>query len=288
MAKFPRTNIGSQSVSRMVIGTNWFLGWSHATEAKDRYIKENVAERKKIADILEVFFKAGIDTVLGQITCSPLSEAIKEAEDRTGVKAVIITTPLLTISPAVPLNGFDMDEANKVLDAHAKLGAKICMPHAFTTDAVVDKCTRTIRKMDTICKMIRDRNMIPGLSTHMPETIIFADESGLDVETYISIYNAAGFLMQVECDWTAKMINNAKKPVLTIKPMAAGMLRPFQGLNFVWNTIRERDMVALGTMSPEEAAECIEMSLSILEHRPSGVKLQETRSKASLKSRESK
>lgn len=288
MAKFPRTTVGGQSVSRMVVGSNWFLGWSHATRAKDNYIKQNVAERKKIADILEVFFKAGVDTVMGQITCDPFSAAIKEAEDRTGVKAIIMTTPMFTITPQVPVDGFDMNEVNKVLDAQAKLGARICMPHACTTDAMVDKCTRTVRQMDTVCKMIRERNMIPGLSTHMPETILFADESKLDVETYISIYNAAGYLMQVEVDWTSRVIHAAKKPVVTIKPMAAGQLRPFQGLTFAWNTLRECDMVTLGTMSPEEAAECIEMSLSILEHRQSDVQLQETRSKASLKSKETK
>ena len=46
--------------------------------------------------------------------------------------------------------------------------------------------------------------MIPGLSTHMPETPIYADESGLDVDTYISIYNAMGFLMQIEVDWVQR------------------------------------------------------------------------------------
>ena len=45
-----------------------------------------------------------------------------------------------------------------------------------------------------------------------------------------------GFLMQVEVDWIANVIRNAKKPVMTIKPMAAGQIRPFQALNFVWNT----------------------------------------------------
>jgi hypothetical protein len=133
--------------------------------------------------------------------------------------------------------------------------------------------------------MTRELGMVPGLSTHMPEAIIFADESGLDVETYISIYNAMGFLMQVEVDWIASVIRGAKKPVMTIKPFAAGQIRPFQGFNFVWNTIREQDMVTVGTMSPKEAAECIEMSLSILEHRTADVKLQETRSKASIKKR---
>ena len=37
----------------------------------------------------------------------------------------------------------------------------------------------------------------------MPESIVYADETDLDVATYISIYNAYGFLMQVEVDWTS-------------------------------------------------------------------------------------
>ena len=35
-----------------------------------------------------------------------------------------------------------------------------------------------------------------------------------------------GFLMQIEVDWMQRMIRNAKKPVMTIKPMAAGQAPP--------------------------------------------------------------
>jgi len=38
--------------------------------------------------------------------------------------------------------------------------------------------------MDKISEMIRKYKMIPGLSTHVPESIVYSDESGLDVETY--------------------------------------------------------------------------------------------------------
>ena len=72
---------------------------------------------------------------------------------------------------------------------------------------------------------------------------------------------------------------------MTIKPMAAGQLRPFQALTFVWNTIRPQDMVTVGTMTPKEAAELIEISMSILENRQADVTLQETRSKSSIKTR---
>ena len=48
---FPRTTVGGLSLSRMIVGTNWFLGCSHATAAKDKYLVNNVKDRKKIADI---------------------------------------------------------------------------------------------------------------------------------------------------------------------------------------------------------------------------------------------
>ncbi len=280
---FPRTNVGGLSLSRMIIGTNWFLGYSHCTPSKSSLIRQVVKGRREMADIIEVFFRAGVDTIMGPLEREEWADAVREAQDRTGVKGIIVATPTLPITPETPTKGFDVGEVERILDRDARLGASICMPHTSTTDAVVDRCTREVRQMDAVCAMIRERGMIPGLSTHLPESIIYSDETGLDVETYISIYNAMGFLMTVEVDWIAQVIQNAKKPVMTIKPMAAGQIRPFQALNFVWNTIRPIDMVTVGTMTPDEARELIDLSLSILDNRPAQMELQETRSKASLK-----
>jgi hypothetical protein len=285
MKEFPRTTVGGISVSRLIIGTNWFLGWSHTTHAKDMYIKEVVGTRDNIASILEVYLKAGVDTIMGPLV--PLMyDAIEEAKQRAGRDMIIVTTPHFTVGPHIPESGFDLDEAAQVLDDCAERGTTFCMPHQSVTDATVDRCTRTLRKMDQLCAMIRERGMVPGLSTHMPEAIIYSDESGLDVDTYISIYNSMGFLMQVEVDWIQRVIQNAKKPVMTIKPLAAGQLRPLQGLTFVWNTIRPQDMVTIGTISVREAQEVIDLSMEILERRPIDNVLQETRSKKSVKSAE--
>jgi hypothetical protein len=267
----------------MIIGTNWMRGFSHCTRAKDLLIGRVAGDRKSMADIIEVFFRAGVDAIMGQIEHETMMSAIRDAEDRTGVKAIIVSTPGLPVTRETPAKGFDMGEVERILDIHVKNGAAFVMPHQSTTDAMNDRCTREIRHMASICKAIRDRGMRTGLSTHMPESIIYADETGLDVDTYISMYNAMGFLMQVEVDWISRIIAGAKKPVMTIKPMAAGHIRPFQAFNFVWNTIRDCDMVTVGTMTPDEAKECIDLSLSILERRGSDVKLQETRSKASIK-----
>jgi len=282
MDGFPRTEVGGVSLSRMIIGTNWFLGYSHCTEARDAFLEDSM-DSKKIADIIEVFMRAGVDTIMGLMTRAKLVDAVKEAQDRTGKRLILVSTPGFPNTARGPSGEVDLDEAERILDSEAAAGSTFVMPHQGTTDNLVDRTTRSIRKMDRLAKLIRDRGMIPGLSTHMPESIVYADETGLDVETYVCLYNAMGFLMQVEVDWIAQVIHAARKPVMTIKPMAAGQIRPFQAFAFVWSTIRACDMVTVGTMTPDEAKECIDLSLSFIEGRYRRMTLQETRSKESIK-----
>jgi hypothetical protein len=210
MALFPRTDVGGLSVSRLVVGTNWFLGWSHASDAKDQLIRDVVRERTRIAGILTAFFEAGVDTVMGPFPHPPLLGAVHDAEDRSGVRAIIVSTPSFPVDPDVPAKGFDRGDVARLLDDQAEIGTRICMPHQSTTDSLVDRCTRTVRH-------------------------------------------------------------------------AAGQLRPFQGLTFAWNAVRDVDMVTVGTMSVGDATEVIDLSLAILERRSGGTRLQETRSKQSVK-----
>jgi hypothetical protein len=277
MNEFPRTMVGGVSVSRMIIGTNWLLGFSHTSAAKDNWIK-GYHTAKSIADILSVYFENGIDTIMGNPTPT-LRQAMDTVEQKFGRKAILIATPGFNIVPGGPA----ANEPEPLLDEARKYKATFCMPHQCVTDALLDRMHGVIRDMDKYSKMIRERGMIPGLSTHMPETVVIADKTGLDVESYIQIYNSAGFMMQIEVDWVMRIISDAKKPVMTIKPMAAGRLTPVVGLAFVWNTIRDQDMVTVGTTTPDEAREVIELSLDFINGRIPYNKLQETRSKKSLK-----
>jgi hypothetical protein len=276
MDTFPRTMVGGVSLPRLLIGSNWFLGYSHTSLAKDNFIK-SYQSRDKIAKILSTFLEYGVDAVMGPV--NPLfEESIRDAEDHTGKKLTRILTPWFNITPGGPAD----NEPEVVFDQCMQYGATFCMPHQAVTDALLDRRDGKIRDLDKYTRMIRERGMIPGLSTHMPESVLIADKTDADVETYIQLYNAAGFLMQVEADWVMNVIRNAKKPVMTIKPMAAGRLLPVVGLAFVWNTIRPIDMVTVGTTTADEARECIEISLDLLCRQVPEYELQRTRSKKSL------
>ena len=273
---FPRTTVAGISLPRLLVGSNWFLGYSHTSLAQDKFIKD-FQTREKISKIIDVFMEYGIDAVMGPLN-PILEDAICASEDRAGQKIIRIYTPLFNFAPGGPKD----NEPEVVLDNAAKWNATFCLPHQSVTDALVDRRAGVIRDINKYTTMIRDRGMIPGLSTHMPESVIYADRTDADVETYIQIYNGAGFLMQVEADWVMNVIRNAKKPVMTIKPLAAGRLMPIVGFSFVWSTIRPIDMVTIGTTTPDEARECIEISLSLLNKEIPDYELQKTRSKISL------
>ena len=262
---FPRTTIGGLSVSRMIMGTNNIMGGSHRTMARDLHIKEINNHAESVAAIVEAYLASGVDTIVGRMVEWDFAiDGIRLAEQRTGKKVNVIELAVFDVA--------DTTEGRQDAAAMIKLckdrGVDIVLPLHFIVEKLVDKGQEKIHRIEDYLYMIRDNGMIPGLSAHMPEIITYADGNGYDVETYIQIYNAAGFLMQIEVETVHKIIWGAKKPVITIKPMAAGHLNPFVGLTFVWNTIRPQDLVAVGCMTPLEAEEAVEYSLAAIERRP--------------------
>jgi hypothetical protein len=117
MGTFPRTIVGGISVSRLIIGTNWFLGWSHTSAARDRFIK-SYQTRENLADIISVFLEAGVDTLMG-MPVPLLKAAIRDAEDRVGRKVILILTPHFNLLPGGPPES----EPEHVFDHCRELGA---------------------------------------------------------------------------------------------------------------------------------------------------------------------
>ncbi|MGO9307855.1 MAG: hypothetical protein ACLQDL_02385 [Spirochaetia bacterium] len=262
---FPRTTVAGVSLSRMVIGTNWILGYSHTSAAADEGIRKRNCSPEAIAEILEAFLESGVDTIMVEMRGrAAVLDAMKRTEDATGKRIIRVDTPVINVddSPAA------RREAEAVIADSARNGATFCLPHHSSVEQLVLKNSRAIPRLPDYLSMIRDHGMIPGLSAHMPELVVFSDLNGYDVETYVQIYNCAGFLMQVEIEYVHAIIWNARKPVMTIKPMAAGRVSPFVGLTFAFATIRERDMVTVGCLSAPEAREDVEIGMAALERRP--------------------
>jgi hypothetical protein len=228
-------------------------------------IRQEHKNIESTSQIFEEFLAHDIDAVLGLFGVDQnLIPAVQLAQEHTGKKLILIDEPIINVDDTPAARA----EAKREIEACAKRGATFCMPLHSCIEELVNKNTQTIDRLPDYLDMIRQAGLIPGLSAHMPEVIQYADLNEYDVETYIQIYNCMGFLMQVEIESVAKIIQSAKKPVITIKSLAAGRTTPFVGLNFSYNTIREKDMVAIGAYTPLEAIEDIEIAQAAIDRRP--------------------
>ncbi len=262
--KFPRTVVGGVSMPRILIGTNWLLGYSHTGAAADRLITSKFSSPEAFLPVFAAYLQYGIDAVMGPVSATPIAlDAIRYAEEKLGRKLIIIDTPTMNVddSPAA------RREADVTIRRSAEIGSTFCLIHHSSMEELVNKNKRTITRLPDYLAMMRDHGLIPGLSAHMPEAILYSDANEYDVETYIQIFNCMGFLMQVEVEGVARIIRNAKKPVMTIKPFAAGRVSPFVGLNFNWSVLRDQDMITMGVMSEAEVHEDVEISFAALERR---------------------
>ncbi len=262
--QFPRTQVENVSLSRMLIGTNWLLGWSHTSASADEMIKRRYESAEAFKPILETYLSHGVDSIMAPFGLSPeLTRAVKETEQHMGREIVMIDTPTLDVTDSAESRRI----SQRMVRESKERGAKICLIHHSAAEQLVNKNLGQIVRLDDYTRMIRDAGMVPGLSAHMPELVVYSDQNGYDVQTYIQIFNCMGFLMQVEIETVASIIHSAKKPVMTIKSMAAGRCSPYVGLTFSWTAIRPRDMVTVGAFTPQEAQEDIEISLAAIEHR---------------------
>ena len=264
MKSFSRTQVAGISLPRILIGTNWVLGYSHRSPSADNMIRSKYDNKEAVAELIEAYLQYDIDAIMAPIEeNSILLNGIRMAEDKTGKKITLINTPIVDVSDSES----GRKSAMKTIEANAKIGSDFCLVHHSSCEQLISKLHGTMDRLPDYLDMIRQNGMNPGLSAHMPEVIMYADNNEYDVETYIQPYNCMGFLMQVEVENVSRVIWNAKKPVMTIKSMAAGRCSPYVGITYNFATIRECDMVTIGAHTADEVHEDVEIALAALEKR---------------------
>ena len=270
MSEFPRTEVSGVSLPRVLIGSNWVLGYSHRSVSHDNMIRARYSTKEAVADLVSAYLEYGVDAMMAPFVddegnpVQPLMDGIHEAEQRMGRKVILIDTPTLNVDDN---KGARLFSAKKI-EGSAKNGATFCLVHHSSVEQLVNKNKGTMDRLDDYTHMIRDNGMIPGLSCHMPELVVYSDNHPeYDVQTYIQIYNCMGFMMQVEIEGVRAITQNAKHPVMTIKSMAAGRVTPYVGITFSFASLRPCDMVTLGAHTVPEVHEDLEIALAAMEHR---------------------
>ena len=171
---FPRTIVENISLPRLLMGTNWMLGWSHTTTSADRMITNRFSRSEPFQAMVEAYLNCGIDAMMAPFTGQQaLLDGIKQAEDKSGRHVIKIDTPIIDVSDTKE----GRRSAESIIAGCAKNGSEICLIHHSSAEQLVSKLKGTMDRLPDYLDMIRQHGMIPGLSAHMPELVLYSDET---------------------------------------------------------------------------------------------------------------
>ncbi|MFQ6041257.1 MAG: hypothetical protein ACE5PV_10415 [Candidatus Poribacteria bacterium] len=252
MPKFPSITIEGVEVPKALIGINSLLGWSHTSRGRDEWIRRYFTV-ELIAEVFATAVNLGVTGVLGPVH-PKLIDAIKLTEDITGEKMTFVAT---TIGAK--------EETKEQIKILKDFGAPFCCLHGGWADKWEIKDGRFVDLEDYL-KRIRDAYLIPGSATHNGERLKMMDENGYDISVFVTPVNKMGFYMNPSKEAALDAVNNCRKPVIAIKPLASGRFdegRIKEWLQWVFD-VRGVDSMVIGFMSPEEATEDIIAAKEIL------------------------
>ena len=123
---------------------------------------------------------------------------------------------------------------------------------------------RRFDELQQIADLVRNRIGNFLLGTHNAGLVIpMAEDARLRVDGYLAPVNKAGILMFPTQRLAVEAIRSAKKPVIGIKPLGGGRVRPMDAFQYVFEEVgMPTTMVGIGSM--EEAEETLSAALKAL------------------------
>ena len=124
MTEFPTTHIGGIELSRLLIGSNPFGGYSHFSAARSAWLKRYFT-LERIVEVLQTCSARGLNGMVSPVQAK-FADALKAHEDRTGRKIHWVATPGGA--------GTEGETIEEEIDWAAKNGADYILPHPCWTD----------------------------------------------------------------------------------------------------------------------------------------------------------
>ncbi len=241
--------IGNVEVSRLLLGSNPFSGFSHQSFERDR----EMIRWYTTARIKEVLFEAEGLGITGLVARADfhIVRLLREYWDEGGKLQWFAQT-----CPGVGPSEMCVQRA-------ADGGAKACHIHGGVMDHLVaqnktDEAKRAV-------EMIREKGLQAGIAGHNTGVFEWAEEN-LDVDYYMCCYynptlrdespeHVPGAREKFRPEDRAAMtdlIQTLSKPVIHYKIFAAGRNDPEEAIRFSCSKLREGDLVCIGVYTAEK------------------------------------
>ena len=251
-ALLPTVKFGKQDITRMIVGSNPFYGYSHFNRILDQTMREWYSQDRKM-EVLHACEREGINTWQLHYDDLPM-EDFKRYRAEGGRMHLVL------------LADFELMKNPGLLPQVAKLGPLGIGHHGNRTDERYRSGEK--QKIKDFLKAVRDAGVMVGLSTHNPAVVDTAESEGWDVDYYQTcLYRVsrtpeearAEFkeapigetYMEKDPERMCKMIRQTKKPCLAFKLFGAGraVANPRQieaAFRFALSNIKPTDAVIVG------------------------------------------
>ena len=268
----PTVKFGKAEITRLIVGSNPFYGYSHFNHTLDQLMREWYTQDRKM-EVLHACEKQGINTWQLHYNDLPM-EDFKRYRGEGGKMHLIL------------LADFALMKDPKLVPEAAKVAPLGIGHHGNRTDERFRNGEKD--KIKDFLKAVRDAGVMVGLSTHNPAVIDTAEGEGWDVDYYqCCLYRVsrtpaesrAEFgeapvgetFMEKDPERMCSMIRQTRKPCLAFKLFGAGRTtgspeQVEQAFRFALSHIKPTDAVIVG-MYPrfrDEVAENTEIVRRIL------------------------
>ncbi len=243
--------IGSLAVSRLLLGSNPFSGYSHQGVARDR----EMIRYYTVSRIKEVLFEAerlGIRAVVGRAD-HHVMRFLLEYWDEGGKLAWLAQT-----CPAVGPSEFCVRMA-------IEGGASACHIHGGVMDHLIaqGKADEVRRAID----MLKEHAIPVGVAGHKTRVFEWAEEN-LELDYYMCCYydptardedpehksGAEETYLEENRKAMTSLIQTLSRPVIHYKILAAGRNEPEEAFAYCGRYLRPQDMVCIGIYSKNDPA----------------------------------
>ena len=235
--------IGNLSVSRFILGSNPFSGFSHqGIDADERMMHYFTTDRIKAT--LREAESLGINTL---VACADhhIMRVLTEYWDEGGaIQWFAQTCP-------------ELGTIERGIQNAVRGGAKGCYIHGGVMDYLLAQ--KRMQEVPPAIAMIRSAGMPAGIAGHNPEVFHWADEH-LDVDFYMCCYyNASSrdenaehvsgrpeWFLEEDRRVMVETIATLSRPAIHYKVLAAGRNDPSDAFRFVSQHLRPNDAVCVG------------------------------------------
>ena len=238
--EMPKIKLGDLEVSRLILGSNPFFGFSHYSGELDREMVEYYTD-EHIWQILDDAAQHGI-TAVAAPPYERWINAFRRYREQGGKLSHWIAQP----DPALP-------EVADAIRAAVDGGASAVFVQGARTEEA-----HQAGRMDLIArwvKLMRDRGVPAGLAAHRRDVHVAVEREKLPTDFYFQcFYIPDGKWAETDPAEAIEAIRQIAKPVIGYKILAAGRRPAEEAFRFALGNLRPSDGVCVG-MFPKHDAE---------------------------------